>query len=66
MQKKCIAYGVKTKVDENSQTTQRRRVVPVSMIFSNHTEGAPGPSLLGTGDSTGFADNFPSLAHNRR
>ena len=27
-----------------------RRVAPVSMIAPNHVEGAPGPSLLGTGD----------------
>jgi hypothetical protein len=28
------------------------RVAPIPMIFSNHAEGAPGPSLLGTGDGT--------------
>jgi hypothetical protein len=29
---------------------RRRRVAPVPMIFPNHAEGAPGPTLLGTGD----------------
>ena len=29
-----------------------RRVAPVPVIFSNQDEGAPGPSLLGTGDTT--------------
>ena len=27
-----------------------RLVAPVSMTLPNHGEGAPGPSLLGTGD----------------
>jgi len=27
-------------------------VAPVPMIVPNHAEGAPGPSLLGTGDTT--------------
>ena len=27
-----------------------RRVAPVPVRFPNHAEGAPGPSLLGTGD----------------
>ena len=32
--------------------TLNRRVAPVSVIFSNQDEGAPGPLHLGTGDSS--------------
>jgi len=32
------------------KTSSSRRVAPVPVILSNLDEGAPGPSLLGTGE----------------
>lgn len=34
----------------HSERSAKRRVAPIPVIFPNFDEGAPGPSLLGTGD----------------
>ena len=52
--------GIEPLIEQADVLLAMRRVAPVSVTFPNHAEGAPGPSLSGTGD---IAQNGNILAH---